>query len=119
MDVQHLKAELNHHQMEWNELEADFDKTEEKILDYIRTSQTEKTVKHFEILKDIENKMRPIRNNLIFVYENLAQASHLKGNPAQENEYKTKAADFYKNRYSRNERRIQLIGILNRNGIMI
>ena len=119
MDVQHLKAELNHHRMEWNELEADFDKTEEKILDYIRTSQAEKTVKHFETLKEIENKMRPIRNNLIFVYENLAQSSHLTGNLSEERDFKAKAADFYKNRYSRNERRIQLIGILNRNGIMI
>jgi hypothetical protein len=119
MDIPHLKAELNHHRMEWNELEAVFDRTEEKILDYIITSQAEKTLKHFETLKDIENRMRPIRNNLIFVYENLAQASRQKGNLAEENEFKSKAADFYKNRYSRNERRIQLIGVLNRNGIMV
>ncbi|MES2747863.1 MAG: hypothetical protein V4648_05765 [Bacteroidota bacterium] len=119
MDIQHLKAELTHHRMEWNELGSHFDKTEEKILDYIRAGEIDSTIKYFETLRDIENKMRPLRNNLIFVYENLAQIAQLKGKYSEENDFKEKAEHFYKSRYYRNERSLKLIGLLNRNGIMV
>ena len=119
MELTILQEELINNHMEWNELGSYFDKTEEKILDYLRNDKKEWAKKHFENLKEIENKMRPIRNNLINAYESLAQFSFEKGKLFEENKFKEKAADFYKNRYNRNERSIKLIGILNRNGITV
>lgn len=119
MDIQHLKAELNHHKMEWNQLGSHFDKAEEKILDCIRTGDRDLSLQHFEILKDLESRMRPIRNNIIFVYENLAQFYRLKGNSFEENEFIQKAALFHKSRLTRNDRSLKLVCLLNRNGIAI
>ena len=117
MDITILQEELSIIHSEWNELGNYFDKTEERILDYIRNDNKEWAKKHFENLKDIENKMRPVRNNLIYGYESLAQFSSEKGKHHDENKFKEKAADFYKNRFRQNERSLKLIGILNRNGI--
>ena len=117
MDIAVLHEELNFIHSEWNELGNYFDKTEEKILDNLRNDKKEWAKKHFENLKEIENKMRPLRNNIINVYENLAQFSFEKGKLYEESKFKEKAEEFYKNRYNRNERSLKLIGILNRNGI--
>ena len=119
MDTTILEAELSMIHSEWNELGYYFDKTEEKILDNLRNDKKEWAKKHFENLKEIENKMRPLRNNLINVYENLAQFSSEKGKHYEETKFKEKAEEFYKNRYIRNERSLKLIGILNRNGIEV
>jgi len=119
MDITILQEELAKIHSEWNELGNSFDKTEEKILDFIRNDNKEWAKKHFESLKEIENKMRPIRNHLINAYESLAQFSSEKGKHYDESKFKIKAEEFYKNRYSRNERSLRLIGILNRNGIKV
>lgn len=119
MDIQHLKAELNHHKMLWNEFTNHFDTTEQKILDCIRTGEAEASLKYFRALKDLEDKMRPLRNNLIFVYENLAQFYKLKGNLSEENDFREKAEKFHKSRYTRNERSLKLTCLLNRNGIAV
>lgn len=119
MDFHHLKAELSHHKMQWNELDSHFNKTEEKILDYIRTGEKDHSLKYFEILKDIENRMRPLRNNLIFIYENLAQFSSAKGDRMEENDFYQKARSFQKSRYTRNERSLKISSLLNRNGVMV
>lgn len=117
MDIAILQEELVRFHSEWNELGNHFDKTEEKIIDYIISDEKEWAIKHFENLKDIENKMRPIRNNMMYAYENLAQFSYEKGKQNEVVLLKEKANEFYKNSRTRNERSLKLVGILNRNGI--
>lgn len=119
MDIQHLKAELSHHKMAWNQLVSHFDKTEQRILDCIRNGETDTTIRHYETLKDLESQMRPLRNNLIFVCENLAQFYRIQGNLSEENGFMQKAEKFQKSRYKRNNRRLRLSSILNRNGILV
>jgi len=117
MDTTDLQEELIICRIEWNELGNSLDRTEERIFDHLRNGEKERVVKHFHYLLDIENKMRPIRNNLMYVYENLAQSSHDKGKHHEVVQFKEKANEFYKNSYKRNEKSLRLIGILNRNGI--
>lgn len=119
MDIHHLKAELSHHKMEWNALGNYFDRTEEKILDCLRLGEKDNSRRHFETLRDIENRMRPLRNNLIFLYENLAQNSSARGNLIEENDFYQKAKSFQKSRYLRSERSLKLTCLLNRNGITV
>jgi hypothetical protein len=64
MDITILKEELSTINSEWNELDNYFDRTEEKILDNIRNNKKEWAKKHFENLKEIESRMRSIRNNM-------------------------------------------------------
>ncbi len=117
MDIQHLKAELRHHKMEWNELGIHFDRTEEKILDCLRSGEKDNSLAYFKHLKEIENQMRPIRNNLIFLYENLAQSSNDRGHFSEENDFYQKARVFQKSRYSRSERSLRITNLLQRNGL--
>jgi|SRR6478672_3588619 len=117
MNATDLHEELIICRIEWNELGNTLDRTEEKIFDHLRNGEKERVVKHFHYLLDIENKMRPLRNNLMYVYENLAQTSQEKGKQHEVVHFKEKANEFYKNSYKRNERSLKLIGILNRNGI--
>ena len=117
MDTLDLQEELVIYQIEWNELSSSLDRTEEKIFDHLRNGEKERVVKHFHYLLDIENKMRPIRNNLMYVDENLAQSSYEKGREHEVLHFKEKANELYKKSYIRNERSLKLIGILNRNGI--
>lgn len=119
MDINHLKAELQHHKMEWNALGNHFDKTEEKILDCLRTGEKEGSLKHYEALRRIEGEMRPLRNSLVFICENLAQFSSASGNCYEENDFYQKARNFQKSRFSRSERSLKITGLLNRNGIIV
>lgn len=117
METIDLQEELVINRIEWNELGNSLERTEEKIFDHLRDGQKERVIKHFHYLLYIENKMRPIRNNLIYVYENLAQHSQQKGKQHEVIHFKEKANELCKNIYKRNERSLKLIGILNRNGI--
>ncbi len=117
MDTIILQEELVINKIEWNELGNSLARTEEKIFDHLRNGEKERAVKHFHYLLDIENKMRPIRNNLMYVYENLAQHSQEKGKQHEVVHFKEKANEFYKNSSKRYEKSLKLMGILNRNGI--
>lgn len=111
-----LETELEYNQKEWNELRNYFDQTEQRILDNIRTGDKECAKKNFDNLQEIENRMRPIRNNLIYIYENLVLFSSDTKKYNQEF-IKDKAKHLFENKYKRNESSLNLIGILSRNGI--
>ncbi len=119
MTIERLEIELEYNRKEWIELENYFNDTEQRVLDNMRIGNKEIAKKLFYNLREIEIRMRPIRNKLSLLYENLEQLTIEKNQENKKKDISKKGIAFFENRYKINQRSLNLIGLLSRNGIVV